>query len=177
MSIQTWTILGPLVGTALGAGITLIAGPLQVRKAANAEHGQWLRNERQKTYVDLLAAWDDLAVRTEDRVLTRESIEIIDHENSWHEASEDVTEAMRRDRAPFQRVAERAQMLGLDAVEQAIGVMLGSLGALEAGITAQYSSSSRNAFWEAQELAKKSRSAFLAASKAVLRSTPLGRRR
>lgn len=177
MSIETWTILGPLVGTALGAGITLVAGPLQVRKAANAEHGQWLRNERQKTYVELLAVWDELVVKNEARVLSDDDIEYLDRGSSWLEAEESVTEGMRRDRAPFQRVAERAQMLGPDTVEQAVDAMLDSLRALEAAITAQYNSSSRSAFWEVQNQAKESRSAFLATSKSALRPTPIGRLR
>lgn len=88
-------------------------------------HGQWLRGQRQEAFVNFLTTWDETIPQFERRVLDTEEIERIDNAGAWDDAHNAVLEALEEYyRRPLQQAAERVQMLGPEAVEQAVNAML-----------------------------------------------------
>jgi hypothetical protein len=74
---QIWVVLIGSIAAGIfalgGAYIGFLGGRRQTADQANVEHGQWLRNQRQEAYVQLLDSWDQAVDALE---------EIVDH---WDE--------------------------------------------------------------------------------------------
>ncbi|MFB9558566.1 hypothetical protein [Streptomyces roseoviridis] len=162
-----------LTGSFVGAWV----GRRQVRDQAQVEHDQWLRGQRQEAYLALIVAWDEVIPKFENRVLDVPDIQRIDDEDAWDEAGTMSAERTEGDREPFQRVAERVQMLGPNPVEQAVTAMLRTLDELAVGIAAQYATREEGRepleeYWRARAEVDRRRARFLDAARDALRRTP-----
>lgn len=160
-----------LVGVLFG----LVIGRRQVRDQAQVEHGQWLRGQRQEAFVNFLTAWDETIPQFQRRVLDADEIERIDNADAWVVAHNAVFEALEEYRRPLQQAAERVQMLGPEAVEQAVNALLDTNTNLSEGILMQYLPARQDdlrTYCDAMDEVDAKRDVFLAASRDVLRQTP-----
>ncbi|MGW1729898.1 hypothetical protein [Streptomyces sp. NPDC001999] len=160
-----------LIGVLCG----LFIGRRQVRDQAQVEHGQWLRGQRQEAFVNFLTAWDETIPQFQRRVLDVDEIERIDNAGAWDDAHNAVFEALEEYRRPLQRAAERVQMLGPEAVEQAVNAMLDTITNLATEILRQYVPDGQDnlrAYWNAMDGVDAKRAVFLAASRNALRQIP-----
>lgn len=167
-----------------GSFIGVWVGRRQVRDQAKIEHEQWLRGQRQEAFVDFLAAWDEAVAQLEERVLNEYEIEILDQEDGWDAANEEVAERMHRDRIPVARAGERVIMLGPPSVALVANKMLDALEDLAAGIGAQYippeEGSDRgryDTYWEAQRDASDHRERFVRTAAMLFQTAPDTKRR
>ncbi|WP_392871979.1 hypothetical protein [Streptomyces sp. LN499] len=139
-------------------------------------HGQWLRGQRQEAFVNFLTTWDETIPQFERRVLDTEEIERIDNAGAWDDAHNAVLEALEEYyRRPLQQAAERVQMLGPEAVEQAVNAMLDTVTNMAEGILLQDLPARQDnlrTYWNALGEVEAKRAVFLAASRDALRQTP-----
>ncbi|MFK0045551.1 hypothetical protein ACIQU4_15760 [Streptomyces sp. NPDC090741] len=160
----------------IGAFSGLFIGRSQLRDQAQVEHGQWLRGQRQEAFVALIAAWDEVISRLEERVLSDESLRAINDTDSWDEAFNACVERVTEHRRPFRKAAERVQMLGPESVDQAVSSMLATVEKLAAGLGAQYvgppEDDPRHMYISARSEVDASRAAFLDAARSALHQTP-----
>lgn len=68
MSTQVWALAGVIVGAVLGGGAQILADRLRHRR----EQDDWLRNQRQAAYHDVLAACDELLIQIRNVLTARE---------------------------------------------------------------------------------------------------------
>lgn len=175
---EGWGMVAAAAIALMGVFSGLFIGRRQVRDQAQVEHGQWLRGQRQEAYVSLIVAWDDTVPKFDDHLLEYEQRERIDQADAWDEAHAATVVELESMRAPLRRAAERVQMLGPEAVDEAVDQMLSTVQKLSTGITSQFSAhanADRNAFdlfQRAQGEVSTRREVFLAAAQSALRQTP-----
>lgn len=135
---QGWAaVIAAIVAALGGIGIGLVVGRRQLTDQATVEHEQWLRSQRQETYVEVLAEFDRIFSRArgfwelidglvEDHAAGR----LDDPETVWDELLADIEEIVNPAEPPMERLRILCSGDLLDKAEEATASLHGLQAAL-----------------------------------------------
>lgn len=173
---EGWGMVAAAAIAVIGGFVGLFVGRRQVRDQAQVEHEQWLRGQRQETFVALIAAWDEVITKVEAGVLDEHTLLYLEERDQWDEAHDSFLVDMEQAQKPLRRAAERVQMLGPETVDRAVTAMLGTVAELQLGLEEQFRSGEAAvpfaAYRAAQSLVGARRETFVASARDALRQTP-----
>jgi hypothetical protein len=119
----------PLLVTAgMGVAGTLAASSLgihgnrrQTTQQADVEHGQWLRNQRQEAYVQLLDTWDQAVDALEQLAEDWTVIEVeMDSQGQINDFQQTIHQRAEAARQVMVKPMDRATLLGPEGVDRAV---------------------------------------------------------
>ncbi|MGW6570066.1 hypothetical protein [Streptomyces sp. NPDC054975] len=145
-----------------GAFIGVWVGRRTVRDQAHVEHGQWLRGQRQETYVVFLAAWDQAQAKFSD---------FVGRLGEWHtfpggtldEVTDLASEELHATVEGIRRAAEPLHLVGPDEVDQRVFAMLAAAEEVSVAIAHNFpldgevSTSQLQLYWTARDKADEER--------------------